>query len=454
MSIDIEPHEEESNKTLHLTVNVASNNSNNSDDINEVEDIDEEEYEIPDIVKITNNFRDNIRSIQVFVEVIGKLADEHDTKTIKTCLDPLEEMFKKLKKEFFERIEKEENDEDKLTVKEKDELEKYLQENINGKEILNTFKKMNNSAPRQGELLRKNSLITLLSTFETLISNLIQEYYTRFPQALPNDTKKLTLAEIKELGSVEEAERFIIDSEIDSILRGDILSQLDYFEKKLKFNSNYISEYKDYLVETSQRRNILVHNDGVINKHYLKKTPNKFLTEEFNEGKRIKVNSKYLLERIELIHIIGIILIQECFRRWTKKFDECNELLIEIIFESLQESKYSFIEKLSKYINSIELYNEKDRKVLVINYCLTLKKQNKINEMKKELEKHDWSAVSDDFNLALAILNNEDEIFYKELNNLIITNKMNSEMMGSWPLFDEYREKEQFKQILVSLKNK
>ena len=414
----------------------------------------QKEVKVSNIYKITHNFRENIQSIQVFVEVIGKLADEHDNNVINDCFNPLEETYKKLKTEFFSSIKKDENEEDSLSEAEKQELMKYWVNKISMKEVMKNLKKMTKSAPRQGELLRKNSLITLLSTFENLISNLIQEYYTQFPTALPSDTKKLTLAEIKELGSIEEAEKSIMDSEIDSILRGDISSQLDYCSKKLTLKLNYISEYKDYLVEVAQRRNILVHNDGIINKHYLKKIDNKLFSEELIEGKKIQVSSEYLLERIELIYITGIILIQESFRKWTKKYDECNSILTDIIFESLQEKKYSFVEKLSKYIHSIKFDNEKDYKVLIINHCLALKRQDKIDKMKEELNKHDWSAVSNEFKLALAILKNEDEKVYKELNNSIMTNIIDEDSLESWPLFEEYRDQDKFKEILQSFKDK
>ena len=74
--------------------------------------------------------------------------------------------------------------------------------------------------------------------------------------------------------------------------------------------------------------------------------------------------------------------------------------------------------------------------------------------MKEELNKHDWSAVSNEFKLALAILKNEDEKVYKELNNSIMTNIIDEDSLESWPLFEEYRDQDKFKEILQSFKDK
>ena len=111
-------------------------------------------------------------------------------------------------------------------------------------------------------------------------------------------------------------------------------------------------------------------------------SPWKLHDQELIEGKKIQVSSEYLLERIELIYITGIILIQESFRKWTKKYDECNSILTDIIFESLQEKKYSFVEKLSKYIekkndntnHAAELKNAPGRICFVLKFSLGKKR--------------------------------------------------------------------------------
>ena len=101
-----------------------------SKELPEAEETEEEvevqkEVKVSNIYKITHNFRENIQSIQVFVEVIGKLADEHDNNVINDCFNPLEETYKKLKTEFFSSIKKDENEEDSLSEAEKQELMKY-----------------------------------------------------------------------------------------------------------------------------------------------------------------------------------------------------------------------------------------------------------------------------------------------------------------------------------------
>ena len=145
-----------------------------------------------------------------------------------------------------------------------------------------TFKK---SAPKQGPILRRGALVSLLGCFETLVAHLIRKFYKKFPEAFPSSSKSLTLEDLKEIGSIEDAELHLIDAEIDSILRGNISSQIEYFVKPIKVQLKYLNEFHDKLIEISQRRNILVHNDGVINKHYISKTP-KYLIDNEKIGKK------------------------------------------------------------------------------------------------------------------------------------------------------------------------
>lgn len=404
--------------------------------------------------KTSQNFQNNIQSIGVFVKVIGKLADKHDSNTKRDIINPIDETFKTID----DMIIKTENEDNKTTntskkilvkKKERKKFFKLLAKKLDNGEMISDMRKAKKASTQQGTLLRKNSLITLMSTFETLVSNLIQEFYNKFPNALPSDNKTLSLSEIKDLGSIEEAEKFLIDSEIDSVLRGDIVNQINYFVKPIKLNLKAINIYQEELVEASQRRNILVHNDGIVNRHYLKKAPKKLIDKELKEGTKLKIDSTYLINKIELIHVVGIILIQECFRKWEpKEIHTLNDLLLEIIYDELKEENYSFVEKLSKYINTIDLKNDKDRRLLIINHCIALKEQNKIEELNEILEKDDWTCVSDDFNLALAALKNNSAEFYFLLDKLILTKSLKVFDLQQWPLFNSFREEKAFKKIV------
>jgi len=391
--------------------------------------------ETPKYLEINDNFQRNIQALYVFNKVIGSFADEHD----KTIHKSFEENLKKL----LSPIEQETNNK-KLSKKGKKELAKLLNSRVLEKEM----KKIRKNAPIQGSLLRKSSLISLMASFETFISQIIQYHYQKFPKAFSSNSDKLSLEKIRELGSLEEAEQLLISNEIDSLLRGNIQSQLEYFEKQLNIDLKPVQSYIEDLIEMSQRRNLLVHNDGIINKQYLLKTPKKHL-HKIKEGDKISINQEYLLNAIKLINTVCIILFQQCFRKWEKdSINNFNEILINIFYEALLEEDYNLIENLYNYIDSIDIKNDKEKRILVINYCISLKEENKIDKMNDVIDQYDWSATSTDFNMALSILQNENKQAYRYIKQLLASNNLNKDTLREWPIFKPLREKKKFKKII------
>lgn len=412
--------------------------------------------------KLSNSFQDNIQSINVFINVIGKVADEHDSKTLNESDELIDNIFqpiyKKLdKKRKKNKLKGENVEKEKLSKKEGKKIKKALYRQIskNRDKLLLVKQKIKKSPPRQGKLLRKNSLITLMSTFETLISNIIQEFYNKFPNAFSSDNKKISLSEIRELGSIEDAEKYLIDSEIDSVLRNNINFQMEYLTKTLSLNTDQIDKYMDELTEVSQRRNIVVHNNGIVNRQYVKKTPNSFIHDDIVEDKEIDIDISYLQDKLRLIHLIGIILIQQSIRKWEKQnIERANDLLNNILFDAIVEKDYLLAENICSYIYSINISSERDKKMFIINHAICLKKQDKIKEMEELLSKYDWSAVSTDLVMALNALKGNSIEFYKSLKNLIKTSGLESHSLKTWPIFDDFREDKKFHQYLKRLELK
>jgi hypothetical protein len=411
--------------------------------------------------KIAKNFSLNIHSLVVFAEIIGNFADEHDRK-VKNSFGSL---FVDLASAFEEVISSDEetsnlgseenkwNEYENLSIEQKRKLTEKFKIVVTGKkqQILEFNRQYGKAQPIQGNLLRRTTLVSLMSTLETLFSQLLREFYQKYPQALPCEAKSLSLADLRGLGSVEEAELYLIDNEIDSILRGSIQSQLACFEKPIKISLKPIEKYNDKLIELSQRRNLLVHNDGKINRHYLNKAPNNLIDDGMKEGDQIEVTSSYLMSSIYVVYLIGIILIQQCFRKWEKEStDELDNMLIDLLFDSLMEQNYTFTESLADYIYSIDIKNDKNLRMMAVNHCIALREQERLEEVEKVLSKYDWSAVSLEFELALSALRSQENKVYTILDKVIAIDKIDASALNKWPLFSNFRNTERFRKYFKS----
>lgn len=69
------------------------------------------------------------------------------------------------------------------------------------------------------EILYKSSLISLISFAEWFFSQILHEYYYKFSEAAGLDEKVLSYKELKNIGSLKEAENYLIDQKIEGILK-------------------------------------------------------------------------------------------------------------------------------------------------------------------------------------------------------------------------------------------
>ena len=93
--------------------------------------------------------------------------------------------------------------------------------------------------------------------------------------------------------------------------------------------------------------------------------------------------------------------------------------------------------------------NDVNKRMIIINYCIALKKQGKpLEHIEKVLEVEDWTSTSDDFEMALNALRGNDKGFYELLNKSIQSKAIGLYELQTWEIFGFYRKKSQFKNLL------
>jgi hypothetical protein len=286
--------------------------------------------------------------------------------------------------------------------------------------------------------------------FESLLSDLLHIYYSLFPAALPAEDRMLSLADLREIGSISDAEKYLVDREVDAILRESTKVQFDYFSKRLKVNIEMLAKYSTELFEIFQRRNIVVHNQGIVNKIYLQNVSNEIIEKhKITEGSLIKVSEDYLNKAIDFIFLCGIVLIQQCWRKWKKEeLDLADSALIDATYESLIEKRYDIVNEVAGYATGINFEVDRSRRVVVINQAIALKQLSEIEEMEAVLSKHDWSSSSMEFEVALCALRNEEDKLLELLSRAIPAKAIKQEDLVDWPLFIEFRNSPAFGELM------
>lgn len=151
---------------------------------------------------------------------------------------------------------------------------------------------------RFNNFVRNMSLIYLIVEFESFVKEVLEITYMAKPEILRSCQKSLTFEDLMVCTNIESAKQEIIDKEIYEIINKGIVEVGKYFDKVLGLNVKLYADWQKF-IERFYRRNILVHNQGVPNKEYLRatgytrKVTNLFVTE------------KYLSETIDLFDLMA-----------------------------------------------------------------------------------------------------------------------------------------------------
>lgn len=218
----------------------------------------------------------NVHALRIFHEHLGPKADEHDQNIVRQVIEALSELFPSVDHvgltedglAFYTKppggntTDAQANGgpygsdpEATVAVPEEDLPDEIKEVNrrLQNKDILRTVNKIVGSAskrpPMQGNLLRRGALATLVSAFDTLVADLIRYFYSQNPEAIPAENRSLSLAKLKELGSIEDAESFLISKEVDGVLWGSLDSQLKYVAKNLHVDLAPLGDERDLLIE-------------------------------------------------------------------------------------------------------------------------------------------------------------------------------------------------------------
>ncbi len=390
---------------------------------------------------IHQSFKSNFRDLMLFVNNLIPIVTQHDKSTM--------EKIKLLTDRLFQIA--------GISVEELKRRKKFKL--AKGQAI--SFIKVSQEIPRLGgpqvALLYKSSFVLLISYFDFLLSDLIHYYYQEFPEALSGKDLSLTLSDLKACGDLDEAIKCVVNKEIDKVLYANLVEQKRYFQNNLKIDLKENIINWNTVNEAIERRNIIVHNDSKINKRYLSNIDRASTPEDkkkLKEGSQVSISEEYFTNIYEELLVAGTMIMQGCWRKWEKDaLNLADTELISDIYGALSEERWKVAERLGIFSKEFKMSNERNRLYLDINYCQSLKWQNKERELKKEIENFDISILSPKYVVAIAALKSDKKKFYENIEKAIKVDEMEKEDFMEWPLFRELRKDPDYEENINKLFN-
>ena len=406
------------------------------------------------LASATKTFADNLSALRDFVALVGSLLDKRQRELARQHRKdfiPLLLLLKKavpsiaISEDRLKALESEFGSNIQIKVGENEKQERTWSIEVsdthwNADVIMEHL----STDTKHRALLYRSALISLVSSAEWFLSQVIRAYFDKVPGASGTDGKTLTLEDLKSLGSVEDARRYLIDLRIDEIMWGNLEDWIGFLTGTVKLSASYLTPYKEALIEVFQRRNVMVHNNGVVHSSYMRKVHSD-LRKGVTLGDALSVSPTYLAKAIDLVERNFVLLAMELWKRLAPADEERATVMIEIAFERLKTERWLVSEGLSFFTMNDKKMSERERLIAQLNYWQSVKWQGSFETVRKEVEDSDFTAKDDLYQLARHALLDDTDAFLKLVPAMIKNKKITREMLATWPIFKEMRKDDRFK---------
>ena len=297
------------------------------------------------------------------------------------------------------------------------------------------------------KLLPRNFLVSFVSTYDAFLGNLIQALLEAKPEVINSSGKQLTYKELVAFSSIDAARTYVVESEVESLLRKSHSEQFDWMEKTFDIKLREGLDSWPIFIELTERRNLFVHCHGKASVQYLK-----ICAEHHADitgvslGTTLDAKLKYLVNSYKCLYEIGVKLSQVLWRKLKPgELEAADSALNSISFELLVLEKYELANRLLNFATKLPRHSsEVDKRIMLINLSQSYKFLNMQDKCLNTLNKMDWSACSDNFGLCVAILKDNFQEATKLMHRIGKDGAIKQHEYMDWPIFKDFRKSTDF----------
>lgn len=330
----------------------------------------------------------------------------------------------------------------------------------------NTFYKFNEENAHKLEILEKNEkiakisidiipnslFVSLISQFDAFLGKLIKQIFLTKPEILNSSEKSISFSKLSELKSFDETKEFMIEKEIESVLRESHTEHFLWLENKLKITLRKDLEIWKTFIEITERRNLLVHNEGIVTSQYLLicRQNDIFTESEPKIGDELDVSAEYFSHAFKCLYELSVKLTQVVWRKLLPQdIQKADESLNDICYELLRKNHNNLAIILLNFATNVlkKHFNEETKNVFIINLALANKLKGNTEKCREITNQKDWSACSDKFKIARAALLDDFEEVETLMKKIGKTGEIDKLSYKTWPLFNDFRKQDNFSTI-------
>jgi hypothetical protein len=315
------------------------------------------------------------------------------------------------------------------------------------------FRKLANELDRYStaaSLFPKTMLVMLVSQFDDFIGQLVRGLFTIKPQVLNASEKNIAFADLVTFGSVEVARDFIVEKEVEGVLRSSHSEQFKWLESRLGIPLTKDLPAWSKFIEVTERRNLFAHTDGSISGQYLKvcESCGALNGNGPKRGEKLGCSPEYFFSACQAVLEVGLKLAYVMWRKLLPDFRakadlRYNDHCVQII----ELSEYRLAIELLKFAFEIPKPPESTPKLfMTVNLAQAHKWNGDKDAMGAILADIDWANLAPHYQLAEAVLRDDLNRAAKLMKLLGISEDVTEQGYIEWPLFREFRKSAVFAQ--------
>ena len=311
------------------------------------------------------------------------------------------------------------------------------------------------------EILANAMFVSLISRWEAYFIEVLRLIYSIKPEVIDSSDRSISFAQLASFSSMEEARESIIQTEVESIMRDSHTRHFDTLNKYLKKSAEErsikdVTEWKSF-IEITERRNIIVHADGVYSKQYLEVCKqNSIDVSSIKLGDRAAISKTYMHMSCDTLTGLAIKLGHYIWRKYkTTEKDRKDQdgHFIRASYALIRDGRYRVAENVIEQFladpknKKVEL----TRKTCFINLAQACKWAGNDKKCAEVLKKEEWSSSRDNFRLALLVLSGQFQEASRLMTKMGAGGDVAREDYDQWPLFKEFRQSENYREAYRNL---
>jgi hypothetical protein len=153
--------------------------------------------------------------------------------------------------------------------------------------------------------------VYLVALFDAFLADIFSEIVRARPHILRTSKKQITYDKLLEFNSFDALVNFIVSREMNELSYKPILDQVKYYRERFGVGIEESGIEVSELIELKATRNLLMHNNGVVNHIYMELVPDG----AYKLGEEVKVDVSYFDKALKSLETVADFITEKLIEK-------------------------------------------------------------------------------------------------------------------------------------------